>query len=167
MTIVVDNDYYCFVAGKLQQEIHQTKAIRLLEEETTLNIVRTADVLTVALVDVLKTYALSPTQYNVLRILRGAGESGASCKEIGSRLVTRDPDVTRLMDRLEKRGLLTRDRARQDRRVVAHRLTRAGLDLVNEMDRPIEALHRKLLRHMKPERLRELVALLEEVRSGL
>jgi DNA-binding MarR family transcriptional regulator len=166
LTIVVVNDYYGFVAGKLQQEIHQTKAIRLLEEETALNIVRTADFLMQGLMDVLKPFALSPTQYNVLRILRGAGEAGASCKDVGARMVTRDPDITRLMDRLEKRGLLTRDRAKEDRRFVTHRLTKAGLELVNELDRPIDALHRKTMRHMKPERLRELVGLLEEVRSA-
>ena len=141
MTIFVDNEYYGFVAGKLQQEIHQTKAIRLLEEETTLNIVRTADVLMVALADVLKPYQLSATQYNVMRILRGAGKDGASCKDIGSRLVARDPDITRLMDRLEQRGLVRRDRAKEDRRVVTHELTKAGLDLVNVLDGPIEALH--------------------------
>ena len=166
MTIVVVNDYCGFVAGKLQQEIHQTKAIRLLEEEATLNIVRTADVLMQRLMDVLKPFALSPTQYNVLRILRGAGAAGASCKEVGARMVTRDPDITRLMDRLEKRGLLTRDRAKEDRRFVTHQLTTAGLELVNELDRPIEALHQRTMRHVKPERLRELVALLEEVRSA-
>jgi DNA-binding MarR family transcriptional regulator len=155
------------VAGKLQQEIRQTKAIRLLEEEATLNIMRTADVLMQTLVDVLKPYSLSATQYNVLRILRGAGETGASCKDVGSRMVTRDPDITRLMDRLEKRGLLTRDRAKEDRRFVTHRLTKAGLELVNEMDRPVESAHRKIMHHMRPEQLRELVALLEEVRSGI
>jgi DNA-binding MarR family transcriptional regulator len=167
LTIVVDNDYYGFVAGKLQQELQQTKAIRLLEEEATLNIVRTADVLMQVLMDVLKPLALSGTQYNVLRILRGAGERGASCKEIGNRMVTRDPDITRLMDRLEKRGLLTRDRGKEDRRVVTHRLTRAGLELVNQLDRPVESAHRKALRHVKPERLRELIGLLEEVRSAV
>ncbi len=166
MTIVVDNEYYGFVPGKLQQEIHQTKAIRLLEEEVTLNIVRTADVLMQSLMDVLKPFALSATQYNVLRILRGAGETGVSCKDVGNRMVTRDPDITRLMDRLERRGLLTRDRAKEDRRFVTHRLTKAGLELVNDLDRPIEALHRKAMRHVKPERLVELIALLEEVRSA-
>ena len=166
MTIVVVNDYYKTVAGKLQQEIHQTKAIRLLEEEASLNIVRTADVLMQALADVLKPYLLSGTQYNVLRILRGAGKDGASCKEIGSRLVARDPDITRLMDRLEQRGLVRRDRAKEDRRVVTHELTRAGLERVNELDRPIEALHQRAMRHMKAEKLRELVGLLEEVRAG-
>ena len=104
MTIVVDNEYYWFVAGKLQREIHQTKAIRLLEEEASLNIVRTADVLMVALMEALKPHMLSATQYNVLRILRGAGKDGVSCKDIGARLVARDPDITRLMDRLEQRG---------------------------------------------------------------
>jgi DNA-binding MarR family transcriptional regulator len=138
-----------------------------LEEEVSLNIVRTADVLMLALMDVLKPHMLSATQYNVLRILRGAAQDGASCKDIGSRLVARDPDITRLMDRLEQRGLVTRDRAKEDRRVVTHHLTEAGLELVNELDRPVEELHRKLMKHMKAERLRELVALLEEVRSEL
>ena len=167
MTIFVYNEYYGFVPGKLQQEIQQTKAIRLLEEETTLNIVRTADVLMLALADVLKPLLLSATQYNVLRILRGAGSGGASCKDIGGRLVARDPDITRLMDRLEQRGLVSRDRAKEDRRVVAHRLTRAGLELANELDRPIEALHRKIMGHMKAAKLRELIGLLEEVRAGI
>ncbi len=166
MTIFVINDYHGFVAGRLQQEIRQTKAIRLLEEEATLNIARTADVLMLRMTDLLKPYALSATQYNVLRILRGAGETGASCKDIGNRMVTRDPDITRLMDRLEKRGLLTRDRAKEDRRFVTHRLTKAGLELVNQLDRPVEDVHQKAMRHMAPERLRELIALLEEVRSG-
>ena len=114
-----------------------------------------------------RPHLLSATQYNVLRILRGAGDDGASCKEIGSRLVARDPDITRLMDRLEQRGLVSRDRAKQDRRVVTHRLTGAGLELVNELDRPIEALHRKNLGHMKRGKLRQLIELLEEVRAGI
>ena len=167
MTIFVVNDYYRFVAGKLQQEIHQTKAIRLLEEEAALNVVRTADVLMLAVGEALKPHLLSATQYNVLRILRGAGNGGASCKDIGGRLVARDPDITRLMDRLEQRGLVSRDRAKEDRRVVTHRLTRAGLELVNELDRPIEVLHRKIMGHMKAAQLRELVGLLEEVRAGI
>ena len=155
------------MAGKLQQEIHQTKAIRFLEEEATLNIVRTADVLMQTLAGVLKPHLLSATQYNVLRILRGAGSDGASCKDIGSRLVARDPDITRLMDRLEQRGLVTRDRAKEDRRVVTHRLAQAGLDLVNELDHPIETLHRTNLGHMKATKLRELVGLLEDLRAGI
>jgi DNA-binding MarR family transcriptional regulator len=150
----------------LQQEIKQSKAIRLLEEEATLNIVRTADAMMLKLMEVLKPYGLSATQYNVLRILRGAGAAGANCKEIGSRMLTRDPDITRLMDRLEARGAVQRDRSKDDRRMVTHRLTKAGLELVNELDRPVEEAHRKAMRHVRPERLRELIGLLEEVRSA-
>ena len=167
MTIFVVNDYYRFVAGKLQQEIHQTKAIRLLEEEAALNVVRTADVLMLAVGEALKPHLLSATQYNVLRILRGAGKDGASCKDIGSRMVARDPDITRLMDRLEQRGLLTRDRAREDRRIVTHRLSEAGLELVNALDGPIETVHRRTLGRMKAQKLRDLVGLLEEIRAGI
>jgi DNA-binding MarR family transcriptional regulator len=167
LTIFVVNDYYRFVAGKLQQEIHQTKAIRLLEEEAALNVVRTADVLMLAVGEALKPHLLSATQYNVLRILRGAGKDGASCKDIGNRMVARDPDITRLMDRLEQRGLLTRDRAREDRRIVTHRLSEAGLELVNALDGPIETVHRRTLGRMKAQKLRDLVGLLEEIRAGI
>ncbi len=153
------------MAGKIQKEIHQNKAIHLLEEEATLNIIRTADHLNQKLMDVLKPYGISGTQYNVLRILRGAGESGASCKDVGARMVTRDPDITRLMDRLEKRGILTRDRAKEDRRVVTHRLTESGFELVNQLDRPIETLHQKAMQGLKAEQLRSLIGLLEALRT--
>lgn len=152
--------------GKLVKEIRQSKPIRLLEEEASMNIVRTADVLMAKVMDILKPYGLSATQYNVLRILRGAGAAGATCKDVASRMLTRDPDITRLMDRLEKRGLLTRDRAKEDRRFVTTRLTVAGLDMVNELDGPVERLHRNQMRHMAADQLRCLVGLLEEVRSG-
>src|SRR5215472_12859005 len=117
------------------------KATKQLEEEAALAVIRTADRLMLQVTEILKPYSLSPTQYNVLRILRGAGKDGASCKDVANRLITRDPDVTRLMDRLEKRGLLTRDRDPEDRRVVTHRLTDEGLALVNELDRPIQEQH--------------------------
>ena len=155
------------MAGKLQHEIQQKRPIRLLEEETSLNIARTADLLEQKVGDVLRSRGLSPTQYNVLRILRGAGAAGVGCKDIASRMVTRDPDVTRLMDRLEKRGLLTRDRDKEDRRVVVHKLTPAGLDLVNAIDEPLDAAHQAAMRHMSRAKLRELIGLLEELREGL
>ena len=153
------------MAGKIQREIRQGKAIRLLEEETALNIMRTADLLMQKGADLLRPYGISPTQYNVLRILRGAGSEGVCCKDIAARMVTRDPDVTRLMDRLEARGLVSRDRAKEDRRVVTHRLTAAGLDLTNSLDAPVEDLHRGTLGHISREKLRRLVDLLELVRS--
>src|SRR5262245_11544266 len=111
------------MAGKIQQEIKQTKPIRLMEEEVSLNLARTADLVAQRFVsEVLKPHNLSPTQYNVLRILRGAGADGVNCKDIGSRMLTREPDITRMMDRLEQRGLILRDRAKEDRRVVIHKL---------------------------------------------
>jgi DNA-binding MarR family transcriptional regulator len=119
------------------------------------------------LADVLKPYGLSATQYNVLRILRGAGEAGASCKDIGCRMLARDPDITRLMDRLEKRGVVMRGRAKEDRRIVTHCLTPEGRDLVNQLDEPIEQLHQEALGHVAPEKLRSLIDTLEEIRSGV
>jgi DNA-binding MarR family transcriptional regulator len=140
------------------------KAAKQLEEEAALAVIRTADRLMLQVTGLLKPYSLSPTQYNVLRILRGAGKAGASCKDVANRLITRDPDVTRLMDRLEKRGLLTRDRDPEDRRVVTHRLTDEGLALVNELDRPIQDQHRANMRDIDPATLQALIAILEDIR---
>ena len=154
------------MAGKLQEEIKQTRPFALLSEEAALNIMRTADTLMLKATDLLKPYGLSPTQYNVLRILRGAGAAGVTCKDIGSRMITRDPDVTRLVDRLEKRRLATRGRAKEDRRFVTTRLTKAGLALTNKLDQPVQELHQKLMKRMTAQRLGQLVQLLEAVRSG-
>jgi DNA-binding MarR family transcriptional regulator len=140
------------------------KAARHLEEEVSLAIVRKADALMQLFTDLLKQYGLSPTQYNVLRILRGAGKDGASCKDISSKLIARDPDVTRLMDRLEKRGVVTRDRATEDRRVVTHVLTAEGQALVNELDEPVQKIHRTVMRGVKRENLETLLSILEEIR---
>lgn len=140
------------------------QAVRHLEEDVSLAIIRKADALMQVLTDLLKPHGLSTTQYNVLRILRGAGTDGASCKEISNKLIARDPDVTRLMDRLEKRGLLTRDRAKEDRRVVTHQLTPEGLALLKELDEPIQNIHRTVMRGVKPTNLKILLSILEEIR---
>lgn len=114
----------------------------------------------------LKPFDLSLTQYNVLRILRGAGEAGVTCKDISARMVTREPDITRLLDRLDKRGLITRDRASGDRRYVTVRLTAAGLEVVNDLDGPVESQHRQALAHVAEETQKQLIDALERVRSG-
>jgi DNA-binding MarR family transcriptional regulator len=165
LTIIVANNYTRFVAGKLQREIRQSRAIASLEEEATLNIIRTADGMLQSLTALLKPYRLSPTQYNLLRILRGAGETGLCAREIGNRLLARDPDITRLMDRLEERGAIARSRSKEDRRVVTHRLTRHGLALADSLDAPIAAMHRAGLGHLPATRLRQLIELLELVRT--
>jgi DNA-binding MarR family transcriptional regulator len=113
---------------------------------------------------VLKAEDLSSTQYNVLRILRGASQ-GLPCGEIAGRMITRDPDVTRLLDRMEKRGLISRARDSRDRRMVLARISAEGLKLVNRLDEPVQQMHRKLLGHLGRERLRALGELLAAARE--
>jgi DNA-binding MarR family transcriptional regulator len=136
------------------------------EEAAFLDLLRTTDMLSRGLVTILKPEDLSSTQYNVLRILRGAPE-GLPCGEIAKRMITRDPDITRLLDRLEKRGLISRSREASDRRTVMARITGAGLKLLARLDEPIQEAHRKQLSHLGRGRLRLLTDLLREARSQL
>jgi len=135
------------------------------EEATYLDLLRTADVLTRGAIGVLKAEDLSLTQYNILRILRGSPQ-GLPSGEIASRMITRDPDVTRLLDRMEKRGLISRFRESRDRRLVLARITAKGLKLVNRLDEPVQKIHRKQLGHMGKDRLQALAELLAAARSG-
>jgi len=134
------------------------------EEAAFLDLLRTTDMLSRGLVQVLKSEDLSSTQYNVLRILRGAPD-GLPCGEIASRMITRDPDVTRLLDRLEKRELISRCREAKDRRTVMARITPEGLKLLARLDEPVQAAHRKQLGHLGRGRLRALSELLRVARS--
>ena len=133
------------------------------EEAAFLDLLRTTDMLSRGLIQVLKTEDLSATQYNVLRILRGAPD-GLPCGEIANRMITRDPDITRLLDRLEKRGLISRCRETKDRRTVMARITPEGLKLLARLDEPVQAAHRKQLGHLGRERLRALAELLSMAR---
>jgi DNA-binding MarR family transcriptional regulator len=135
------------------------------EEAAYLDLLRTADVLTRGAIGVLKAEELSTTQYNVLRILRGSPR-GLTCGEIASRMITRDPDVTRLLDRMKKRGLISRSRESRDRRLVLVRISAEGLKLVNRLDEPVQKIHRKQLGHMGKHRLRAFAELLAAARSG-
>ena len=118
------------MSPKLKDEIKQGRPFESLEAEVFLNLMRTADALSRGVEEILKLAGLSHTQYNVLRILRGAGEQGLCCREVAERMITRDPDITRLLDRLERRGLLTRSRDSKDRRVITVRITPAGLKVL-------------------------------------
>jgi DNA-binding MarR family transcriptional regulator len=129
------------------------------EEAAFLDLLRATDMLSRGLITVLKTEDLSMTQYNVLRILRGAPE-GLPCGEIANRMITRDPDITRLLDRLEKRGLIYRSRESKDRRMVMAGITPHGLKLLARLDEPVQEAHRKQLAHLGRERLRALTELL-------
>lgn len=124
---------------------------------------RTADLLSRRPAQLLKQAKLSPAQYNVLRILRGAPE-GLLCGEIAERMITRDPDITRLLDRLEKRDLLRRDRDPNDRRRVLVRITPEGLAVLARLDGPMQETHRGQLRHLAPKRLQGLIRELQACR---
>lgn len=142
-----------------------TRPFKSVEEEAILSIARTAAVLEHAGAEALRPFDLTITQYNVLRILRGAGSEGLCRNEVGERLVTKVPDVTRLLDRMEAAGLIVRERGSEDRRVVATRITDKGLKLLEKIDRELPAIHGRQLGHVSQKRLRELISILEEVRN--
>lgn len=131
------------------------------------SIVQAAEEMQRGMAELLKTRDLSLAQYNVLRILRGAGPDGATCSHVSDNLIRHDPDVTRLLDRLDKRGLIDRARDTKDRRVVRTRITKAGTALLAELDDPVDELHARQLGHVGSKRLADLVALLDEARAKL
>jgi DNA-binding MarR family transcriptional regulator len=150
---------------KLRDEIKQTKPFKNLEEEAFLNLVRTTDFLSRGGALLLKQFNLTAAQYNVLRILRGAGPEGLSCQECAARMVTREPDMTRLFDRLEARGLISRKRSTEDRRVVKTCITEPALALLAQIDQPLLELNKAQLSHLGEEKLKTLIELLELARS--
>jgi DNA-binding MarR family transcriptional regulator len=153
-------------ASKLQEELKQSKPFATLEQEALLSIERTAAILGHGVADALRRYGITPTQYNVLRILRGAGEQGLCRNEVRDRLVAQVPDVTRLLDRMEEIGLVDRERAAKDRRMVFTRITRKGLQLLGRIDDPVARLHQQQLGHLGVAKLRTLIRLLAEARHG-
>jgi len=136
-----------------------------IEEDAYVSLLRTADLLTRGVEQVMRQHEVSPTQYNVLRILRGT-LAGLPCSEIGNRMITRDPDITRLVDRLEKRGLVSRGRDSRDRRVVLARITAKGLRLLHAIHGPMTAVHRHQLSHLGRKHLLTLLHLLEVARNS-
>ena len=153
------------MVSKLGREIGKTGPFESLEQEVFLNCMRTADWLARCGAAALKPAGLSAAQYNVLRILRGVGKPEISCQEIANRMITRDPDLTRLLDRLEKRGLVTRERQHDDRRVVKVFITEQGLSLLTGLDVPIKEMHRRQLGHLGPDKLQQFLNLLELARA--
>jgi DNA-binding MarR family transcriptional regulator len=149
----------------LRDELKQAKPWRSLQEEAALNIARTSAVIEHAFSQALKPFDITPTQYNVLRILRGAGEAGLCRNAVGERLVRRVPDVTRLLDRMEHVGLIARVRDGEDRRYVSTRLAPKGGEILDRLDKEICAIHRQQLGHLSDEQLTRLIALLTEVRT--
>jgi DNA-binding MarR family transcriptional regulator len=149
----------------LRTDIKQTKPFASAEEEALLNIERTAAVLAHAFGDELKAYDVTPTQYNVLRILRGAGREGLCRNEVRDRLISQVPDVTRLLDRLEDSGLIERERSTTDRRQVSTRITSSGLALLRKLDEPVIEIQKRYLGHLSEKQLKMLSELLTLARA--
>ena len=149
-----------------KQESMQRRRQACPEEEVYLSILRTAEALSWGVAETLKGSDLTPAQYNVLRILRGAGPGGATCGQISERMVTKDSDITRLLERLDSRGLITRARDGQDRRYITVKITQAGLDLLESLDEPIAECHRRQIGHLGEERLASLGKLLDVAREA-
>jgi DNA-binding MarR family transcriptional regulator len=157
-----------FMAGTIARALKQTKPFSSPEEEALLGLRVAAARVGEPWAKFLKTTArLTGHQYNVLRILRGSHPARLACCEIGERMIDRDPDITRLIDRLEKRGLVDRLRSERDRRVVEVRVTAKGLAILSTLDAHVERLPKALLGHLGPEKLRQLGRLLEAVISDL
>jgi len=150
----------------LRDELHQRKPFPSVYEEAALNIVRTMTMLNDAGEDLFKPHGITATQYNVLRILRGAEPTGLYRNELRDRLLTRMPDVTRLLDRMERSGLVVRTRGNDDRRLVSTRITTAGMELVNSLDAPVAELHQRQLGHLSVQELRSLIDTLTRVRNA-
>ena len=155
------------MARKLADEINQTRPFATLAQEAMLSVERTAAVLGHAFADALRAHGITRTQYNVLRILRGAGPVGLCRQEVRDRLVAEVPDVTRLIDRLEAAGHVTREADEHDRRFRNTRITPAGLDLLARLDAPVTEIHRRQLGHLTETELQTLIDLLATVRDGL
>jgi DNA-binding MarR family transcriptional regulator len=134
-----------------------------LEAQLFVALLKAADYLEQQAEQLIKSAGLTGAQYNVLRILRGAEPLGLLCRGISERMISRDPDITRLLDRMEKSKLITRERQTEDRRVILTRITAEGLKLLKKLDRPVHELHKNQFRHMSPAHLRQLAELLNEV----
>jgi len=150
---------------ELQKELKQTRPFGSREEAVSLGIQLAAENLKAGFNDLFKTKDLTGAQYNVLRILRGAGKNGISCREIGERMINRESDITRMLDRLEARDLIKRERQTEDRRVVLTFITDEGLGVLKELDRPVKELHKNQLGHMTERELASLSKLLRKARK--
>jgi DNA-binding MarR family transcriptional regulator len=155
------------LANRILEELKQTRPFEDRRQEAALNILRTADVLKRGLELVLKPYGITSAQYNVLRILRGAGERGLHCGGIAERMITAEPDVTRLLTRMERLGLLTRRRDGSDRRVVTAFATARGLEILHELEEPLRALQQLQFALLSDQKIDALIGGLEKVRESV
>lgn len=155
------------MVSKIQQEIKQTRPFPSKAEEAAVALMRTADLVRRAVATIVEPYGITPQQYNVLRILRGAGEKGLPTLEIADRMIEQTPGITRLIDRLEKKKFVCRERCATDRRQVFCKITRQGLTVVGQLDAPILAVDDWALASLPARQLAQLITLLDKARNGL
>jgi DNA-binding MarR family transcriptional regulator len=151
--------------ASLKREIAQERPFASVEEEALLNVIRTADCFHRTFQKVGRTWGVTSTQYNVLRILRGAEPRGLTCSAIGDRMLTAEPDITRLLGRLKGLKLIRQQRDRHDRRIVWTQISPSGLDLLRQMDPVILQLPKDLMGHMSAGDVEDLIRLTELARS--
>jgi MarR family transcriptional regulator, organic hydroperoxide resistance regulator len=147
----------------MRSRTKEKPAEQALEGRVFVSLLKAADTLNQHSEQLFRSHGLTGAQYNVLRILRGAEPEGLACREIGDRMISHDPDITRLLDRMEKRGMITRERQTHDRRVVKTRITARGMEILKSLDQPVRELHRKQMRHVSPAKLATLEEILEEI----
>jgi DNA-binding MarR family transcriptional regulator len=152
--------------SRLQQELKQNRPFRSVAQEAGVALLRTTDLVRRRMTTVLQEEAVTLQQYNVLRILRGAGPEGLPTLEIAERMIEQAPGITRLLDRLESKGLVARERCPTDRRQVTCRIAPEGLALLSRLDRVVDSLDESLLGDLSPTDLRRLVRLLDRIRAG-
>lgn len=153
--------------SRIAREIKQNRPFPSRQQEAVVALLRTADLLRRTLAAVIEPYDITGQQYNVLRILRGAGEAGLPTLEIAQRMIEETPGITRLLDRLEAKGLVARERCPSDRRQVTCRITAAGLDVVGKLDAPIQAADEQVLALLSRRELVTLIGLLDRTRDGV
>jgi MarR family transcriptional regulator, organic hydroperoxide resistance regulator len=152
--------------SRIQQEIKQTRPFPTRSDEAAVALMRTADMIRRAVAAVVEPAGITPQQYNVLRILRGAADAGLPTLEIAERMIEETPGITRLIDRLETKGLVSRERCATDRRQVFCRITAAGLDLLERLDEPIRQADTEALQSLGNHDLEQLIALLDKTRNA-
>jgi len=159
----LDNSRYNNYIGSMSSRSDASCPTTHLEDHLFVAILKTADSLSQEAEQLIKAAGLTSAQYNVLRILRGAQPDGLLCRGISERMISRNPDITRLLDRMESHKLILRERQIEDRRVIKTRITPDGLKLLKKLDRPVHELHKNQFRHMSPAQLKQLAELLTEV----
>ena len=162
LTIVVITTIFTPMSSSHSTHRHQSS----LEERIAVLLLRAADFVAQQGEQLFKSHGLTGTQYNVLRILRGAGPQGLPCRIVGDRMISHDPDMTRLLDRMEKRGLIARERQKDDRRVVKTRITGSGLEMLKKLDQPVREIHEKHFAHISPSKLKQLAELLGQCQKS-